>query len=103
MRAAGVTLLSITLTAAVIGNAFYQKNQFYPSVVYITKSNPCMAVSLESSSHIQMLIFCISFAFCFQVIYIQAFVLVFLMGKLMRKVFFGQLRAAEFEVCAQLL
>ncbi|XP_059475518.1 E3 ubiquitin-protein ligase synoviolin isoform X2 [Neocloeon triangulifer] len=74
MRAAGVTLLSITLTAAVIGNAFYQKKQFYPSVVYITKSNPCMAV-----------------------MYIQAFVMVILMGKLMRKVFFGQLRAAEFE------
>ncbi|KAF4520930.1 hypothetical protein B566_EDAN008905 [Ephemera danica] len=74
MRSAGVTLISMALTAAVIGNAFYQKKQFYPSVVYITKSNPCMAV-----------------------IYIQAFVLVILMGKLMRKVFFGQLRAAEFE------
>ncbi|XP_023212733.1 E3 ubiquitin-protein ligase synoviolin-like, partial [Centruroides sculpturatus] len=31
------------------------------------------------------------------VIYLQAFVLVLLMGKLMRKVFFGQLRAAEME------
>jgi hypothetical protein len=56
MRAAGVTFLSITLTAAVIGNAFYQKKQFYPSVVYITKSNPCMAVSFESNSHIRMVI-----------------------------------------------
>ncbi|XP_065339584.1 E3 ubiquitin-protein ligase synoviolin A [Cloeon dipterum] len=74
MRSAGVTLLSVVMTAAVIGNAFYQKKQFYPSVVYITKSNPCMAV-----------------------MYIQAFVMVILMGKLMRKVFFGQLRAAEFE------
>lgn len=33
-----------------------------------------------------------------QVIYLQAFVLVLLMGKLVRKVFFGQLRAAEMEV-----
>lgn len=33
-----------------------------------------------------------------QVLYIQAFVLVFLLGKFMRKVFFGQLRAAEMEV-----
>ncbi|GFG36596.1 hypothetical protein Cfor_06205, partial [Coptotermes formosanus] len=74
MRAAGITLLSLALTTAVIGNAYYQKKQFYPSVVYITKSNPSMAV-----------------------IYIQAFILVILMGKLMRKVFFGQLRAAEFE------
>ncbi|XP_023705417.1 E3 ubiquitin-protein ligase synoviolin isoform X3 [Cryptotermes secundus] len=74
MRAAGITLISLALTSAVIGNAYYQKKQFYPSVVYITKSNPSMAV-----------------------IYVQAFILVILMGKLMRKVFFGQLRAAEFE------
>ncbi|XP_067012476.1 E3 ubiquitin-protein ligase synoviolin B isoform X2 [Anabrus simplex] len=74
MRALGITLISLALTTAVIGNAYYQKKQFYPSVVYITKSNPSMAV-----------------------IYVQAFILVILMGKLMRKVFFGQLRAAEFE------
>lgn len=35
-----------------------------------------------------------------QVLYIQAFVLVFLLGKFMRKVFFGRLRAAEMEVGA---
>ncbi|XP_023601400.1 E3 ubiquitin-protein ligase synoviolin isoform X3 [Myotis lucifugus] len=34
---------------------------------------------------------------CSQVLYIQAFVLVFLLGKVMGKVFFGQLRAAEME------
>lgn len=33
-----------------------------------------------------------------QVLYVQAFVLVFLLGKFMGKVFFGQLRAAEMEV-----
>lgn len=33
-----------------------------------------------------------------QVLYIQAFVFVVLFGKLLRKVFFGQLRAAELEV-----
>lgn len=38
------------------------------------------------------------FFVCCQVLYIQAFVLVFLLGKFMRKVFFGQLRAAEMEV-----
>ncbi|KAJ8898048.1 hypothetical protein PR048_003408 [Dryococelus australis] len=74
MRAVGITFLSLALTTIVIGNAYYQKKQFYPSVVYITKSNPSMAV-----------------------IYVQAFILVMLMGKLMRKIFFGQLRAAEFE------
>ena len=41
----GLTLVSCCLTATVVGNAFYQKKQFYPSVVYITKSNPSMAVS----------------------------------------------------------
>ena len=40
----------------------------------------------------------LSYVSVFQVIYIQAFILVILMGKLMRKVFFGQLRAVEFEV-----
>ncbi|XP_046659106.1 E3 ubiquitin-protein ligase synoviolin A isoform X3 [Homalodisca vitripennis] len=74
MRNLGLTVFSLALTASVIGNAYYQKKQFYPSVVYITKSNPSMAV-----------------------IYIQSFILVILTGKLMKKVFFGELRAAEFE------
>lgn len=74
MRTFSLTGLSFFLTGAVIGNAYYQKKQFYPSVVYITKSNPSMAM-----------------------LYIQAFVFVILMGKLMRKIFFGQLRPAEME------
>lgn len=69
-----ITSLSFVLTAGVIGNAYYQKKQFYPSVVYITRSSPSMAV-----------------------IYVQALILVFVMGKIMRKFFFGQLRAAEYE------
>uniref|UniRef100_A0A0A9XA31 RING-type E3 ubiquitin transferase n=1 Tax=Lygus hesperus TaxID=30085 RepID=A0A0A9XA31_LYGHE len=74
MRNLGITVLSLLLTTVVIGNAYFQKKQFYPSVVYITKSNPSMAV-----------------------IYIQAFILVILSGKLMRKIFFGELRAVELE------
>jgi E3 ubiquitin-protein ligase synoviolin len=35
---------SFLLTALTISNAFVQKKQFYPSVVYITKSSPSMAV-----------------------------------------------------------
>lgn len=46
MRALGLSVISILLTSAVVGNAYYQKKQFYPSVVYITKSNPSMAVSI---------------------------------------------------------
>ncbi|XP_029648652.1 E3 ubiquitin-protein ligase synoviolin B [Octopus sinensis] len=74
MRAFMLTGFSFLLTTVVIANAYYQKSQFYPSVVYITKSNGSMAI-----------------------LYIQAFVFVVLMGKLMRKIFFGQLRAAEME------
>ncbi|MEJ1273506.1 synovial apoptosis inhibitor 1 synoviolin [Cricetulus griseus] len=65
---------SLALTGAVVAHAYYLKHQFYPTVVYLTKSSPSMAV-----------------------LYIQAFVLVFLLGKVMGKVFFGQLRAAEME------
>lgn len=74
MRGMLLTFGSLLLTVAVVGNAYYQKKQFYPSVVYITKSNPSMAV-----------------------IYLQAFVMVLMMGKITRKLFFGQLRAAEME------
>ncbi|XP_014664848.1 PREDICTED: E3 ubiquitin-protein ligase synoviolin B-like [Priapulus caudatus] len=74
MRLLFVTFGSIMLTSIVIGNAYHQKKQFYPSVVYLTKSNPSMAV-----------------------LYVQALVFVVLAGKLLRKFFFGQLRAAEME------
>jgi E3 ubiquitin-protein ligase synoviolin len=74
MRSFLVGFISILLSGIVISNAFYQKKQFYPSVLYITKSNPSMAV-----------------------IYFQSLVLVLMLGKLMRKIFLGTLRAAEFE------
>lgn len=56
MRALGLSVLSIILTSTVIGNAYYQKKQFYPSVVYITKSNPSMAVSNTeiNNTHLQL-------------------------------------------------
>ena len=44
MRAAVLTAASVVLTTLVLGNAWSQRQQFYPSVVYITKSNPSMAV-----------------------------------------------------------
>ncbi|KAJ0173628.1 hypothetical protein K1T71_010777 [Dendrolimus kikuchii] len=74
MKAVLATVISLALTTVVIGNAYYQKKQFYPSIVYLTNSNPSMAV-----------------------MYLQAFILVLLVGKLLRKIFFGQLRPAEFE------
>ncbi|CAG4953824.1 unnamed protein product [Parnassius apollo] len=74
MKALVATVISLALTTVVIGNAYYQKKQFYPSIVYLTNSNPSMAV-----------------------MYLQGFILVLLIGKLLRKIFFGQLRPAEFE------
>lgn len=50
MRSLGISAISVALTAAVVGNAYYQKKQFYPSVVYITKSNPSMTVSIADSN-----------------------------------------------------
>lgn len=43
----------MALTSAVIGNAWYQKKQFYPAVVYITKSNASMAVSCGRAANQQ--------------------------------------------------
>lgn len=74
MRNILVIMATLALTITVIGNAYVQKKQFYPSVVYITKSNPSMAV-----------------------IYLQALIMIWLFGKLMQKIFFGDLRAAEIE------
>jgi len=74
MKSVLIAVGSFILTFCVVMNAYYQKKQFYPSVVYITKSSPCMAV-----------------------LYVQAFVVVIITGKFMIKLFFGQLRAAETE------
>jgi hypothetical protein len=46
MKAEYLVLLSFLLTGVVITNAFYTKRQFYPSVVYLTKSSTSLAVSL---------------------------------------------------------
>lgn len=46
MRGVLFTLGSFAITGAVVGNAWLQKKQFFPTVVYLTKSSPCMAVSV---------------------------------------------------------
>ncbi|CAF0855184.1 unnamed protein product [Adineta ricciae] len=75
VKAQYLILFSFLLTFFVITNAFYTKRQFYPSVVYLTKSNTSLAV-----------------------LYVQAFVFVVLFGKLAQRIFLGQLRAIEAEV-----
>lgn len=69
-----MTMAGAVLTSFVIANAFYQKKQFYPSVIFLTRSSSSMFV-----------------------IYFQAFVCVLLIGKLFRFIFFGELRATETE------
>lgn len=44
VRAALVTATSLALTGAVVAHAYLLKHQFYPTVVYLTKSSPSMAV-----------------------------------------------------------
>ncbi len=39
-RSVLLSSFSFVLTMVVIGNAYVQRQQFYPSIVYITKSNP---------------------------------------------------------------
>ena len=65
---------SLLLTAAVVAHAFATKKQFYPSVVYLTKSSASMAV-----------------------LYAQALVLALLAAKLATRLFFGPLRPVELE------
>ncbi|CAG9529572.1 unnamed protein product [Cercopithifilaria johnstoni] len=69
-----LTIASVILTSLTVGNAFFQKKQFYPSVVYITKSSPSMAV-----------------------MYVQGLVVAYMIFQIIRKIFFGELRAAEYE------
>ncbi|XP_018493627.1 E3 ubiquitin-protein ligase synoviolin [Galendromus occidentalis] len=69
-----LTLGIFCCSSLTVGNAYLQKGQFYPSVVYLTNSSPSMAV-----------------------IYAQAAVIVWLMAQAMGKIFFGQLRPAELE------
>lgn len=45
VRVALVTATSLALTGAVVAHAYFLKHQFYPTVVYLTKSSPSMAVS----------------------------------------------------------
>lgn len=46
-RTAVMMAASMALTGAVVAHAYYLKHQFYPTVVYLTKSSPSMAVSSE--------------------------------------------------------
>jgi len=71
---AGITLGCAAMTGLVIGNAYHQKQQFYPTVVYITKSNTSIGV-----------------------MYLMAFSLVLMFAKILKTLLFGTLRSVEYE------
>ncbi|KAH0505414.1 E3 ubiquitin-protein ligase synoviolin [Microtus ochrogaster] len=48
-RTAVMMAASLALTGAVVAHAYYLKHQFYPTVVYLTKSSPSMAHLMERS------------------------------------------------------
>lgn len=74
VKATCVAALSLCLTTTTISNAFIKKKQFYPSVVYLSKSNLSLAI-----------------------LYFQAFVVLYYIGRLLKKLFFGELRSNEIE------
>ena len=76
MRVLLLALGTTALTALVVSNAYYKKEQFYPTLVYLLNSNRSLGV-----------------------LYLQSFVMLYLVCTLLKKIFFGTLRAAEVEVC----
>lgn len=72
MRTLLLTLGSLTLSVTMAAHAFHLKRQFYPAIVYMTKSNVSVAV-----------------------FYIQVFVLGMLACKMLCNIFFGRLRQVE--------
>ncbi|KAK9508244.1 hypothetical protein O3M35_007944 [Rhynocoris fuscipes] len=69
-----LTLLSAVASLLVIVNAFYQKKQFYPAIVFIMKSNGSMVV-----------------------FYFQIFILFTIIANIIKLIFFGELRRAEID------
>ena len=63
------------LTTLVVSNAYYKKKQFYPTMVYLLNSNRSLGV-----------------------LYLQGFLVVWVLCDFLKRLFFGTLRAAEVEV-----
>ena len=74
MRMLVITGALTAISAGVIWNAYEKKQQFYPTVVYLMNSNRAMGV-----------------------LYLQAFLMVWMFSLLLKNIFFGTLRAVELE------
>lgn len=60
VRAVLVTATSLALTGAVVAHAYLLKHQFYPTVVYLTKSSPSMAVRVFHMKHVCVFCACVT-------------------------------------------
>lgn len=74
MRCALVALASFVLSTVVISNTYYRKKQFYPTVVYLTNHQPCLAILL-----------------------FQCVVILFIFTKALTYIFFGRLQRTEID------
>lgn len=72
MRSSIVALSSFVLTSLVVWGAYSRKKQFYPTVIYLTNNQTCLAVLL-----------------------FQCAVLLMFLAKVTTRVFFGRLQQAE--------
>lgn len=70
---AAIVMLTM-LTTFSICSAYYQKKQFYPTVVYLTKHKPYFALLI-----------------------VQSFAFLFLFAKVISYIFFGEIRRSEFD------
>jgi hypothetical protein len=74
MRFSSFGLISTTLFAAVVGNAWMQRGNAYASLIHMTKSSGNMMVSFQFFLYLSVLL-----------------------GRVLSSLFFGQLRASEVE------
>ncbi|TPP65605.1 putative e3 ubiquitin ligase ixodes scapularis e3 ubiquitin ligase [Fasciola gigantica] len=72
MRSSIVALSSFVLTSLVVWNAYSRKKQFYPTVIYLTNNQTCLAVLL-----------------------FQCAVVLMFLAKFTTRIFFGRLQQAE--------
>ncbi|VDL59538.1 unnamed protein product [Hymenolepis diminuta] len=70
---AAIVMLTVLTTFSVV-SAYYQKKQFYPTVVYLTKHKPYFAL-----------------------IIMQSFAFLFLLAKVISYIFFGEIQRSEFD------
>ncbi len=75
MKMLALTVLCSTVSFLIIANAYAEKKEFKPTLIYLLNSNMSLSV-----------------------IYLQAFIMLWYFCQVLKTIFFGTLRAAEVEV-----